>query len=313
MSVTTKLHYFSRSELCYKEVKLYSLAIVVTCIMLFTSLLTMAITYFGIDPLGIANLHSSSIAKENSILKAHLASLDRKLEGFQSSMNNLVRSDDQLRTAVNLPPIPGDVRKVAVGGIEMNSDFGTSDNTNELISSATAALDILYRKAKLQEQSYENILKKCKTNQELFAHIPAIDPVRSGIQTDGFGMRIHPILHVRLMHEGLDIVANVGTDVYATGDGVVSYVGKRGGYGNVVEIDHGFGYSTLYGHLSKPLVGSGEKVKRGQVIALSGNTGLSTAPHLHYEVRKNGVHVDPAEYFFDTNAPCSLYKDQPRK
>jgi len=307
------IHYYSKSELCYKEVKLPILSIVIASLMLFASFLTMAFAYLGIDPLGIANVHSSSIAKENSVLKAHLASLNRQLESFQASMNSLVRSDGQLRTAVNLPPIPADVRKVAVGGTEMNADFGTSDNANELISGATATLDLLYRRAKLQEQSYADILKQCETNRELFAHIPAIDPLRNGIETDGFGMRMHPILHIRIMHQGLDFVANVGTDVYATGDGVVSYVGKRGGYGNVVEIDHGFGYSTLYGHLSKPLVADGQRVRRGQVIALSGNTGLSTAPHLHYEVRRNGVHVDPGEYFFDNIAPSSLYKDQPQE
>jgi len=308
-----KLHYYNKSELCFKEVRPSRLLTAVVSLVLLTSLLTMVATYYGIDPLGITNLHSNSIARENSVLKAHLESLNRKLEGFQSLMANLAKSDDQLRTSVNLPPIPTDLRKVAIGGVEINSDFGLSGSTNELIGDATAAVDVLYRKAKQQEQSYMEILKRYRSNQELFAHIPAIDPIRDGIESDGFGMRFHPILHIRLMHEGLDIVANVGTRVHATGDGIVSYVGKRGGYGNVVEINHGFGYSTLYGHLSKPLVGIGQKVKRGQVIALSGDTGLSTGPHLHYEVRKNGMHVDPAEYFFNSSDSYALYRDQPQK
>ena len=141
-------------------------------------------------------------------------------------------------------------------------------------------------------------MQKYKTNQRLFRHIPAIEPIRGGIISDGFGMRFHPILRMMLMHEGIDIEAPVGTPVHVTGNGVVTYVGRRGGYGNVVEVDNGFGYSTLYAHLSHFLVKEGQKVKRGEVIALSGDTGLSTGPHLHYGVMKDGVFVNPADYFF---------------
>ncbi len=309
----TKFHYFSKSELRFKEIRLSHLLVAVSSLIVFTSLLTNAIAYFGVDPLGVARLQSNSIVRDNNILKAHLASLNKKLDDFQMLMNNLAQSDDQLRTSVNLQSIPGDLRKVAVGGAEMNNDFGASSDVNKSIAGAITSLNVLNRKAALQEQSYANILKKYRANQELFKHIPAIDPIRDGSETDGFGMRMHPILHIRTMHEGLDIIANVGTNVYATGDGTVSYVGKRGGYGNVVEINHGFGYSTLYGHLSKPLVRSGQRVKRGQIIALSGNTGLSTGPHLHYEVRKNGAHVDPSEYFFESYDSFALYKDSSRK
>ena len=269
--------------------------------------------YFGFDPLGIGDLRSSSVARENEVLRAHLSSLDNRLQRFQSLMTGLQKSDDQLRTSVNLPSIPGDVRKAAIGGVEMNTDYGLSGTANRLIADAMSALDILNRKAKLEEESYMSILKQSKKNQDLFAHIPAINPIRDGVESDGFGIRFHPILHIRLMHEGMDIVANVGTGVHATGDGVVSYAGRDGGYGNVVEINHGFGYTTLYGHLSKPLVEEGQKVKRGQVIALSGNTGLSTGPHLHYEIRKNGAHVDPTAYFFNNYDSYALYNSQAQK
>jgi murein DD-endopeptidase MepM/ murein hydrolase activator NlpD len=303
----SRFHYFSKSELCFKEIKLSHLSFAVFSLIVFTSLVAATFAYFSFDPLGIAKLHSSNIARDNSILRAHLASLNTKLNNLDASMNNLAKSDDQLRTSVNLPSIPRDMRKVAVGGTKMNTDFGASSSVNKSISSAITLLDLLNRKAELQQQSYANILKKYKANQELFSRIPAIDPIRDGSETDGFGMRMHPILHVRIMHEGLDIAANVGTPVHATGDGIVSYVGRRGGYGNVVEINHGFGYSTLYGHLSKPLVKSGQRVSRGQNIALSGNTGLSTGPHLHYEVRKNGAHVDPSEYYFEGDDSFALY------
>jgi murein DD-endopeptidase MepM/ murein hydrolase activator NlpD len=294
-----RLYYYSRSELSYKAIGGSKISVAVFSLMLTSSILTMICGYFGLDLFGLKSLRADSMSRENAVLKAQLASLNRKLEDFQLVMRNLNKSDDQLRTAVNLPPLPEDLRKVAVGGVEVNRDYGVSSDANELIANATNTLDVLSREANLQEQSYTNILNKYKSNQKLFAHIPAIDPIRDGVITDGFGMRFHPILRMRIMHEGIDIVADYGTPVYSTGDGTVSYVGQRGGYGLAVEIDHGFGYSTVYGHLSKTFVHEGQKVRRGQVIALSGNSGLSTGPHLHYEVIKNGVHVDPTGYFFN--------------
>ncbi|GBD91038.1 murein DD-endopeptidase MepM [bacterium BMS3Abin04] len=117
---------------------------------------------------------------------------------------------------------------------------------------------------------------------------------------DRFGMRMHPILHIRRMHNGLDIIANIGTKVYAPGAGKVSFVGRKNGYGKVVEIDHGFGYVTLYAHLSKQFVKRGQRVKRGDLIALSGNSGrLTTGPHLHYEVRHDGIPLNPRNFMYD--------------
>ncbi len=294
-----KLYYYSKSDLRFKSIGGGRLSLVVVSLVLLSSLMTMVSGYFGIDLFGLKNLRADSMARENSVLKAQLESLNRRLDGFQLTMKNLVASDGQLRTAVNLPAVPADVRKVAVGGVARDASYGVSSEANGMLSAAAGTLDRLGREAALQERSYAEILSKYKDNRKLFAHIPAIDPVRSGIISDGFGMRFHPILHIRLMHEGIDLVADVGTPVHATGAGVVSYVGQRGGYGNVVEINHGFGYLTVYGHLEKALVREGQKVRRGQVIALSGDSGLSTGPHLHYEVIKNGVHVNPTAYFFN--------------
>jgi len=293
-----KLYYYSKSDLSFKAVGGIRLAVLTAALMLTSSVVTLLSGYFGLDLFGLQSLRADSIARENTVLKAQLASLDRRLDAFQTTMKTLGSSDDQLRAAVNLPEVPGDIRKAAVGGAEVNTDYGVSSDANDLIAKATNTLNSLEREANFQSNSYVDILAKYQNNQKLFAHIPAINPIRGGVETDGFGYRFHPILRMRIMHEGIDIVADVGTPVYATGDGTISYVGPRGGYGTVVEIDHGFGYSTLYGHLSKPLVKEGQKVKRGQVVALSGNSGLSTGPHLHYEVIKNGVHVDPNFYFF---------------
>lgn len=268
-------------------------------LMIVLPLVTALLGFFGIDLFGLKGLCATSVANENAVLRAQLSSLDGELARFRQTMNHLASSDDQLRIAVNMKPIPDDIRKVAVGGVETNGDYGVSGSASKLITDVKNQLQVLDREAVLQKRSYADIIDSYERNQVLFKHIPAIDPIRDGVETSGFGMRMHPILHIMMMHDGIDIACEVGTRVHATGDGVVVYVGRRGGYGNAVEIDNGFGYSTLFGHLEKPLVYDGQKVKRGQVIALSGDTGLSTGPHLHYEVRRNGIPVDPSQYFFD--------------
>ncbi len=294
-----RLYYYSRTDLSYKAIGGGKISALIASLVVVSSFLTMLSGYLGLDLLGLRNLRADSMARENSVLRAQLASLNRRLESFNVTMKGLAESDGQLRTAVNLPVLSADARKASIGGVAENTDFGISAESNKVLSKASKALDALGREATLQVQSYADILHKYKDNQQLFAHIPAIDPIKGGVISDGFGVRYHPILHMKLMHEGIDLIADVGTPVHATGNGVVSYVGQRGGYGNVVEIDNGFGYSTLFGHLEKALVKEGQNVKRGQVIALSGNSGLSTGPHLHYEVIKNGVRVNPSAYFFN--------------
>ncbi len=294
-----RLYFLSNSDLKYKALGRGKMLAAIALPVVLSCAMTIFIVHMGFDLFGIPSLRAASISRENSALKARLASLNGQLKGFQDYMNHLGNSDDLLRTSVDLPLISPDARKVSIGGVQENTDYDVSPTADKLISSATQTLDALNREAKLQEESYSDILRKYKNNERLFAHIPAIDPIRDGTITDGFGMRFHPILRELLMHEGIDLDAPLGTPVHAAGNGIVSYVGRRGGYGNVVEIDHGFGYTTLYAHLEKFLVREGEKVKRGQVIALSGDTGLSTGPHLHYGVEKNGVFVNPAQYFFE--------------
>jgi murein DD-endopeptidase MepM/ murein hydrolase activator NlpD len=293
-----KIYHFSNSDLSYKTIGRTRLLAMIVLPIIISSAFTTYMMHLGFDPLGIRNLQMGSFSKENSKFRAQLISLNGRLNHVKNYMERLGRGDELLRTSVNLPPISPDARKASIGGTEENTDYGVSPTANSLISGAAQTLDLLNRMAKIQEDSYADILNKCKSNQRVFAHMPAIDPIRGGAIEDGFGIRYHPILHMRLMHEGVDIIAPLGTHVYATGDGVVSYVGRRGGYGNVVEIDNGFGYTTLFAHLKKALVTDGAKIKRGQVIGLVGDTGLSTGPHLHYGVMKNGIFVDPELYFF---------------
>ena len=150
----------------------------------------------------------------------------------------------------------------------------------------------------MTKNNYTDIEESLSSNLELFKSLPAILPTNGPIG-DRFGMRLHPILRVRRMHTGVDIVVNTGAQILAPGDGKVIKVNYRSGYGRTIEIDHGYGYVTLYAHLSKSLVKRGDKVKRGDLIGISGQTGsFATGPHLHYEVKHNGVHLNPKNFIF---------------
>jgi murein DD-endopeptidase MepM/ murein hydrolase activator NlpD len=160
-------------------------------------------------------------------------------------------------------------------------------------------VDDLNRKLEFELSQFNEIADQVNYNKELFECIPAIIPVFGDYSYKSYGMRMHPILQQRRFHKGIDIIVDTGTPVYASGKGKVIFVGRRGGYGLEVVIDHGFGYRTIYAHLSKELVKKGQVVSRGEVIAKSGNSGLSSGPHLHYEVHHKGASMNPVDFFFD--------------
>jgi murein DD-endopeptidase MepM/ murein hydrolase activator NlpD len=164
-------------------------------------------------------------------------------------------------------------------------------------------MEKLEREIKLQEDSYEEIDRKFEFNKAFFNHIPGIKPMEGFYSPNSFGYRLHPVLGVVRFHEGLDIINDAGTPVHVTGDGTVSFAGVKAGYGLTIEIDHGYGYQTLYAHLSKSLVREGQQVRRGDVIARSGHSGLVSGPNLHYEVRLKGQRQNPVYYFFDESEP----------
>ncbi|MFZ1081785.1 MAG: hypothetical protein WAO19_07655, partial [Candidatus Kryptoniota bacterium] len=229
-----KLYFFSNSDLKYKSIERIRLLAAIALPIILSSTITAYVMHTGLDPLGLETLLAHNMAHKNSELKAQLVSVNQKLNDFQSVMKSLGKSDNQIRTLENLSPIPEDERRAAIGGVEINEDYGLPSDENGLLANAMKSLDLLQREANLESLSYVQISAKYKSNEELFKHIPAIDPIRNGMVIDKFGLRFHPILHVLLIHEGIDIEAGRGTLVHATGDGVVSYGGRRGGYGNVV-------------------------------------------------------------------------------
>ena len=294
-----KLYYFSKSKLQFIEVRHYkvkfiayfTLAVVMLSSMIFGG-------YYFLSPIIDPGHNFVSLKEENSFLKNKLNNISTKYEVLNKELDSLASVNNNLRLAVNLKPISKDERKVGVGGgyFDNSLDF-LSDNSELKLKNVLSYVDEVSRKVAFEKSEYVEISKKLKENKKLFAAIPAIRPCLGPI-SDGFGMRMHPILHIRRMHDGIDIVTNIGTPIHATGNGVIEFAGHDGGYGLAVKIKHGFGYETVYAHLSKILVREGEKVKRGEVIAKSGTSGLSTGPHLHYEVHHNGIKVNPAGFFF---------------
>jgi len=172
-------------------------------------------------------------------------------------------------------------------------------------------LDVLSKQVYVQSKSYDEVVKMALGKEKMLASIPAIMPVSNKDlkrTASGWGMRMHPIYRIPRFHYGMDFTAPTGTDVVATGNGIVKEIGRDGGYGNIVVIDHGYGYETLYGHLLRSRVQVGQVINRGDVIGFIGSSGASTAPHLHYEVMKNGQKVNPQNYYFQDLNPLEYEK-----
>jgi murein DD-endopeptidase MepM/ murein hydrolase activator NlpD len=229
-----------------------------------------------------------------------------RLEILSSVLSDLQLRDDQIyRVIFEAEPLSKTQREAAYGGSDRYEQFDGFDNST-IISSTMKRIDQLSRQLYVQSISFDQVFDMAKDKVDMLASIPAIMPVENGIQrlVSGYGMRMHPIYKTMRMHTGVDFTAPTGTPIYAPGNGRVTTVERsRYGYGMVIVIDHGYGYETLYSHLSQFNVRVGQRVKRGEVIGFVGNSGISTAPHLHYEVIRNGSKVNPINYFFNDLSP----------
>ena len=226
-----------------------------------------------------------------------------KLNQISLVMADLQNRDDNIyRVIFEAEPIPNSIRKTGYGGVNRYEAL-KGYNNSDLIINTTKKLDQISKQLYIQSKSFDEIIELAKHKSEMLAAIPAIQPVSNknlSRMASGFGPRIDPIYKTKKFHAGMDFSAKTGTPIYATGNGKVIRVRKsRKGYGNHVKIDHGYGYVTLYAHMQKYIVKKGQKVKRGEVIGYVGNTGKSVAPHLHYEVHKNGKKVNPVNFFYN--------------
>ena len=243
------------------------------------------------------------LREENLTLRSQLKSVRERIEHIGSTLDRVERFDQKLR-AITLLSDPQ--RNLAMGPTEPEAGTtapATDTQFTQLTSTVSAGallgkLDKLSAEATRQEQSLQELQAYFQDQKSLLASTPSVWPARGWVTSD-FGQRLDPYTADRVMHAGLDIAAPHGKEVYSPSDGTVVFAGLEGGYGNVLVIDHGYGIKTRYGHLSKMLVKAGDKVKRGALIAAVGNTGRSTGPHLHYEVRVNGIPQNPRKFILE--------------
>ncbi len=238
--------------------------------------------------------------------------LEKKLEKANAVLKDIQERDNYLyRTYFELKPISEEVRKGGFGGTDRYKNLKNLPDA-KLVIETSKKVDMLSKALIIESESLEEIAKRAKTKEKMLASIPAIQPIANrqlNRISSGYGMRIHPILKVGKMHWGIDFSAKTGTPIYATGNGIIKARERRGASGNAVIINHGYGYETHYYHISrfgKYHVGQG--VKRGDIIGYVGSTGLSTAPHLHYELHKNGKKVNPITFFYKNISPDDYKK-----
>jgi len=250
--------------------------------------------------------------REIAILTSQYEIVEDKLNQVELVLDDIQNRDDNIyRVIFEAEPISKSIRKAGYGGINRYQNLKGYSNS-ELIINTSEKIDQISKQLYIQSKSYDEIIELAKNKEDMLAALPAIQPVSNknlSRMASGYGYRIHPIYKTRKLHTGMDFSAKSGTPIYATGDGKISKVKKsRIGYGNHVIIDHRYGYKTLYAHMTKYIVHKGQKVKRGEVIGYVGSTGTSVAPHLHYEVIKDGRKINPVNFYYNDLTPNEYEK-----
>ena len=241
------------------------------------------------------------VQEENSNLLAQYQILSQRLDDAMEVLEDIQQRDDNMyRVMLNAEPVSKVARNAGYGGTNRYDELMNMSNS-ELVVLTTQKMDMLAKQLYVQINSFDELVHMSSEQEDYLRHLPAIQPISNRDlkrTASGYGYRIDPVYKVRKYHRGMDFACDIGTPVYATADGVVVAAKWLQGYGRTVEIDHGYGYRTLYAHLNKFSVKKGQKVVRGEQVALSGNSGKSTGPHLHYEVIVKGKPVNPINYYF---------------
>jgi len=238
-----------------------------------------------------------TLKAENEILAKKYEDLQGRIDEINSIYSDLVEKEIVIRNIFNLPEISLDERQLGIGGPDNSDIENLTPNVKQMFDTEND-VDALLRLAKFENEKFEEVYGVLAEKRSILDHTPSIMPTR-GYRTRGFGMKLDPFTGYKQFHAGIDIGNKTGTPIYATADGVVKFTGVSGGMGRLIKINHGYGYETRYGHLSKIKVKRGQKVRRGDLIGLMGSTGYSTGPHLHYEVVKNGKRINPLEYILN--------------
>lgn len=269
--------------------------------------IVVSIVYYIVFSFFFDTPQERGLKRENEEMLVQLEIFNKKFDHINSVLEDIQQRDDNIyRTIFEAEPIPSTIRQAGIGGVDRYSDLEALSNA-ELVIETAKRLDKISKQIYIQSKSFDEVISMAKRKEEMISSIPAIQPISNKDLrrvASPFGVRMHPFYKVLKMHTGMDFTAPTGTEIYATGDGVVSAViHSARGYGNTIIIDHGFSYKTLYAHQSKTLVRQGQKVRRGDVIGLVGNTGMSMAPHLHYEVRKNDEPINPINFYYNDLTP----------
>lgn len=298
-----KYHYDSET-LSYRKIepkkgRKWSIALL-SVLGLFGAAFVLLIAYYSIP--SIETPKEKTYRRELENMKQEYKMLNNKMDRQERVLNEIADRDNTIyRLYFEAEPISEEQRRAGFGGVNRYNKFDGFENS-ELIKQTHSRVDQIAKQISIQSKSLDEIAKLAKEKEKLLASIPAIQPVRNEDMkrmASGFGMRTDPFTKARKMHKGMDFSAPRGTPIFATGDGVVKRADSRStGYGKHIRIAHGFGYTTLFGHLHKYNVKKGQKVKRGDIIGFVGSTGRSQAPHLHYEVIKDGKRINPINFYY---------------
>ncbi len=296
-------YYYDQESLSYRKIEVRSRKKVqnVLAFIAASSLFGVGFLLFLLSTPLLSTPTEISQARELENYKLNYEQLQRKMTQVEQVLEHLQERDNQIyRVVFETNPISDDVRKAGFGGSNRYKSLDGFANS-DLIISTTKRLDILSKQMVVQSKSFDEVQRLALDKEKLLAAIPSIQPIANDDLTrmaSGFGWRTDPFTKARRRHKGMDFTAPKGTPIYATSDGVVKRADNRAlGYGKHIRIDHGFGYVTLYAHLSEYKIKKGQRVKRGDIIGYVGNTGRSQAPHLHYEIYKDGVPVNPINFY----------------
>ena len=298
-------HYiFNDKTLSYEVKKRSGTSRVLKTLTLFVLSLGMAVLYFWVysSVLGLEPPKTILLRKQSAKWESRAKVLDRQLDKYNDALTTLqIRDDDIYRSLFGMNEIPQEVRNAGFGGVNRYAHYDDVD-PDGILKKTAVRMDVLTKKSYVQSKSFDEVAKLSRRAGEMASCIPAIPPMNPDRKiyrlSSSYGYRRDPFTGRSKRHTGVDFAMKPGVPIYSTGDGVVESVKfELFGYGNQVVIDHGFGYKTRYAHLKTVGVAEGMKVKRGECIGLSGNSGRSSGPHLHYEVLYKGSHVNPANYF----------------
>ena len=294
---------FNPESLSFDRIRLGIRALMLRFLAYFTGSVIIALVYWVIFASFFDSPKEKALKREVEQMTIQYELIHREMANVESVLDDLQKTDDNLyRTIFEAEPVPAEERGGGIGGVNRYEALEGYNNSNLVIETANR-LDKIRKKVYIQSKSFDDLIKLSRNKEEMLRSVPAIIPISNKDLTrtaSGFGWRIHPYYKISKFHYGMDFTAPFGTDVYATGNGtVIGVLSSQRGLGKHLIIDHGFGYTSIYAHLSNFNVRVGQKVQRGDIIGFIGSTGMSVANHLHYEIKLNGVNVDPVNYYFE--------------